>query len=80
MREYTFWQWYSMQPVAKIREIRNQIIEKCELKRTEDGRCPVFETWRSGRTSIPPLAQKVINEIAGQELSYSYSAEVQFVA
>ena len=75
-QKLSFQHWYRSLPHGEVLFIRNLIITECLLKRSESGRCPVFENWRDGNTQVPPLAQLVINDIAEQELDYSISETV----
>jgi hypothetical protein len=62
--------WIRMQPSMNISAVKAEIIEKCKLKKQENGRCYVLEDWCLGRVKVPALAQSVINEIAGTQLNY----------
>jgi hypothetical protein len=70
-----FKNWIRMQPSMNISAVKAEIIEKCKLKKQENGRCYVLEDWCLGRVKVPALAQSVINEIAGEQLYYEIKDE-----
>lgn len=70
-----FKNWIRMQPSMNIAALKAEIVDKCKLKKQDNGRCYVLEDWCLGRVKVPALAQTVINEIAGLQLSYEVQNE-----
>lgn len=54
--------WMSTVPVGHITEIRERIMRDCGISRF------VLSNWMAGRTRIPLLAMRQIEEIAGQRI------------
>jgi len=49
-------------PVSEYNGIRKRIIEECGISEHQ------FRHWRAGRTKIPLLAKRKINDISGKIL------------
>jgi len=49
-------------PKGQFDNIKKQVIDTCII--TED----VYKNWYYGRTKVPPLHQKVIEELAGEKV------------
>ncbi len=54
--------WMSTVPVGHIAEVRERIMRDCGISRF------VLSNWMAGRTRIPLLAMRQIEEIAGQRI------------
>jgi len=48
--------------VGEMPAIRTRIIDECAINNEK------YNNWLMGRTAVPPLAQKVIEEIAGKTI------------
>jgi hypothetical protein len=68
----TFPQWYRMIYSGELKKIKDKIINDCMLEKNDRGFCPVLYHWLIGKTPVPPLAQPIINKIAGQQLNFDF--------
>lgn len=56
--------WYRSLPSNRILEYRDRIIDECHISKA------VFYNWLNAVTPVPPLAQKVIIDIAGEPVLF----------
>jgi hypothetical protein len=57
-----FGSWIKTIPVGDYDHIRHEIISKCKITNQ------IFTHWKLGNTKVPPLAQPIVNEIAGRNI------------
>lgn len=57
-----FKNWMDSIPYGEYSDIRQRVIDECKINP------PTYGNWRNGSCTIPPLAQDVINEIAGYNI------------
>jgi hypothetical protein len=61
-RDMRFGNYIKSIPTGEYDTIRHQIISKCKITNQ------IFTHWKLGNTKVPPLAQPIINEIAGRNI------------
>lgn len=60
----TFRQWIKSLPVGTYTETLEHIRQRAKISKI------VWYNYRVGKTSVPPLVQDIINDVAGEELNY----------
>ena len=58
--------WFRSLPANQIREVRDRIINECDIS------IATFYRWSIGYTDVPKLAQEKIQQIAQLELDFTF--------